>query len=120
MGKKILIIDDDAYDRDIMERTFSEAGFDNVVSARNGEEGIKLAEEVKPDIVVLDTKLPGMDGFETCKKIKEIEQGKIKVIIITGFVDAVDAVKAKQMGADDYTVKTTDSVKIIEVVKQFI
>ena len=119
MGKKILIIEDNVHDRDLMVRSFSEAGFDDIVSAKNGEEGVKMAEELKPDIVVLDTVLPGMDGFETCKSIKDIEQGKIKIVMITGLIAAVDAIKARVSGADEYSVKTFNCLEMIEVVKSF-
>ncbi len=118
MNKKILIIDDNEQDRKIMKRLLGKAGFREIIMAENGEEGIKKAEQDKPDLVIIDTLLPGIDGFEVCGKIRKA-QGPItpKIIIMTGFVDAVDAVKARQMGADDYTVKTSDYSSLVESVQ---
>ena len=109
MGKKILVIDDNEQDRKIINRFLSKAGYADVMLAENGEDGVKIANAEKPDLVVTDTMLPGIDGFEVCRQIREA-QGPTnpKIIIMTGGIDAVDAVKARKMGADDYCVKTSD------------
>ena len=106
---KLLIVDDDEGDRTLMKKAIEDAGFDlDLYVANSGEEGLKKAEELKPGvIVVLDTSLPGMDGFETCKRIKAIDKN-LKVIICTGLIDVVDAGKARAAGADDYCMKTSD------------
>lgn len=119
MLKKILIIDDNEQDRKIIKRFLNKAGFKEIIMAESGEEGLEKVEQKKPDLVIVDTLLPGIDGFEVCSKIREA-QGPTnpKIIVMTGFVDAVDAVKARQMGADDYTVKTSDYVSLIEAVQE--
>jgi len=71
--------------------------------------------------VITDTKLPGIDGFEVCKQIKEAKLTQNpKVIIITGSMDAVDAVKARKLGADDYCAKTNDFAPLLKAVKQIL
>jgi len=121
MVKKILIIDDNDQDQKIMNRYLKEEGFEDVLFAHNGGEGIEKARSEKPDLIVIDTLLPEMDGFEVCRKIRE-EDGisQVKIIIITGFIDAVDAVKARSVGADDYCVKTSDFSSLIEAVKSIV
>jgi len=119
MGKKILIIDDSEQDSKIIQRVLNELGFDNILVADRGETGIKIAKAEKPDLILIDTMLPCIDGFEVCmalRKIKELDSAKL--IIMTGFIDVVDAVKAKEYGADDYVVKTMDSALIIKAVKE--
>lgn len=118
MSVKILLIDDNQQDRKIMKRFLGKAGFNEITMAETGEEGIRMAEQNKPDIVIIDTLLPGIDGFEVCRKIRETQGITTpKIIMMTGFVNAVDAVKARQMGADDYTVKTSDYSSLIESVQ---
>jgi DNA-binding response OmpR family regulator len=121
MGKKILIVDDNEVDLIIIKRHLSHAGYNEIVSAGNADEGIKKAEEERPDLIILDTLLPGSNGFEICQTIREkYNQTNPKIIIITGSVDAVDAVKARKAGADDYCAKTSDCAPLLEAVKKLI
>ena len=109
MEKKILIIDDNPQDKKIMTRFLNRAGFTQISTAENGTEGVKKAGEEKPDLVILDTMLPDMLGFEVCSRIRENHgSDEPKIIMTTGAVDAVDALKARQAGANDYCVKTSD------------
>lgn len=121
MAKKILIIDDTDTDRKIAKRFLNKAGYDDVVVAETGEKGIAAAASEKPDLVIVDTLMPGIDGFETCRRIRE-EHGRetMKIIVTTGVIDAVDAVKARKAGADDYCVKASDSVQLIDAVNNLI
>ena len=117
MSKKILIIDDNEQDRKVMARFLTKAGFTEIFHAENGEEGVRKVGEVKPDLVVLDTMLPDIIGFEVCAKIKQnYPDIPVKVIMTTGGVDAVDALRAKKAGADDYCVKTSDCFPLLEAV----
>jgi len=120
VNNQILIIDDDADDREIIGTNLKNAGFENIMFAKDGEEGLELANQMNPDIVVTDTRLPGLDGFEVCRRIKEALGEKVKVIIMTGLVDAIDAVKAREMSADDYCVKTSNSSVLIEAIQKII
>lgn len=119
MSKKILIVDDNNTDMLIIKRYLSRAGYTEIVSAENVAEGIRKAEAEKPDLIILDTLLPDGNGFEICQAIREKHnQANPKIIIITGSVDAVDAVRARKAGADDYCAKTFDCAPLLEALKR--
>ena len=119
--KKILIIDDNEQDRKIEKIFLNKEGFEEIIMAETGEEGVKKVQQEEPDIIILDTMLPGIDGFETCRQIRKTQGPKSpKIVILTGSIDAIDALKAKKVGADDYCVKTSDSSLLIETVKNFV
>lgn len=121
MGKKILVIDDNKDDMLIIKRYLKEAGYESVITAEDGSEGVKKAREEKPDLVITDTILPDTNGFEICRQIRESEgKDKPKIIVITGSIDAVDAVKAKKAGADDYFAKSSNFSPLVEAVKNII
>lgn len=121
MGKKILIIEDNEDDLIIIKRHLNHAGYDQVIDARDATEGIKKAIDEKPDLVISDTLLPGNSGFEVCRQIRAACGNETpKIIIMTGSVDAVDAGRARRVGADDYCAKTSDCAPIIEAVKKLI
>ncbi len=121
MAKKILIIDDTDSDRKIIKRFLNKAGYDNIVIAETGEQGVAMATSEKPDLVITDTMMPGIDGFETCRQIREEhDEDEMKIIVTTGAIDAVDAVKARKAGANDYCVKTSDPAQIITAVTSLI
>lgn len=117
--KRILIIDDNEDDRLIIGRILNKTGYKNLLFAETGEEGVKKAKLEKLNLVVTDTLLPGIDGFEVCRQLRESKGSTIpKVIIMTGLTNAADAVKASHAGADDYIAKTGDGMPLIEAVKK--
>lgn len=119
--KKILIIDDNENDRLLIKRKISSAGIQCEISATaTGEDGINIAEKNNPDIVLIDTKLPNINGFDVCRKLKEKYGDSIKIIMMTGLIDAVDAVEARRAGADDYSVKTSNVRNLIEKITPFL
>jgi len=113
----VLIIDDNEQDQKIMTRYLSKTGVQEISVAENGEDGVQKASEVAFDLILVDTMLPGMDGFAACRNIKE-QSAKAHVIMMTGRVDAVDADKARQMGADDYCVKTSDCAELLNAMER--
>ena len=114
--KKVLIIDDTEIIRAMLKDLLEEQAY-QVLTASTGEEGVDRAKEHRPDIILIDTKIPGIDGFETCRRIKQVEGIETKVVVMTADIDAVDTVKARQMGADDYCAKTKDFVPLMETIK---
>ena len=117
MGMKILVIDDSAYMLETLGTVLTDNGYE-VVKANSGEEGVIAAKSEEPDIVIVDTVMPGIDGFETCRQIKQISGSIAKVIVMTGAIDAVDAGKAREAGADEYGVKTSDFTNILDCIKK--
>jgi DNA-binding response OmpR family regulator len=81
----------------------------DVISAQTGKDGIERAKADHPDLVVIDGHLPDMDSFEICRQIRLFAHPeKIKIIVMTASLNAMDAVKARKAGADDYVLKTMD------------
>jgi len=120
MSKKILIIEDNEIDLLIIKRYLNRLGYDQLISVEYASEGVKKAIEEKPDLVISDTILPDNNGFEVCRQIKEACGLVPPVIIMTGSVDAVDAIQARRVGADDYCAKTSDCAPLLEAVKKLI
>ena len=119
MIKKILIVDDSEPDRKIITRFLKKAGYENIIMAADGDEGVRMAKEENPDLVILDTVLPDTIGFEVCKKIREQEdEPKAIIIMQTGSIDNVDALRAKESGVDEYCVKTSDCIPLLEAIEK--
>jgi DNA-binding response OmpR family regulator len=120
MAKKILLIEDSATQAAAIANALGKEGFEVIIAA-TGEEGVERAAADKPDLVIIDTLLPGIDGFVVCAKIRQNPASKgVKIIVITGSVDAIDAVKARKSGADDFCVKTKDLKALVEAVKRLL
>jgi len=107
---KILVIDDDESIRKTLSSYLKKLNYE-VYSAENGSEGIEIARQEIPDLVITDIKMPQADGFEVLKKIKEIDS-HIHVIMITAFDDMSSTVKAMQKGAYDYIEKPLEIEKL--------
>lgn len=105
-AKKILIVDDNLQIRSLLERFLIKKGF-YALTAASGEEALEKIKTAKPLIVLLDIKMPGMDGLMTLKRIKEINED-IGVIMITGVEDENIGEEALKLGAYDYITKPLD------------
>lgn len=105
MAKKILIIEDDKFLRELIAQKLLKEGYD-VIWAIDGEEGVKKAIEEKPDLVLLDLILPGIDGFEVLAKIKEDSViSEAPVIILSNLGQKDDVERGINLGASDYLIK---------------
>ena len=114
----ILIIDDDDQLRNSFKKLLSEEGY-KVDSAASGESGLNFVKKEVPDIVILDMRLPGMNGLETFRAIRKIEP-KLPVIIMTAFGTTETAIEATKLGAFDYILKPFDIPDMLSLVKQAI
>lgn len=102
---KVLIVDDDMFLSGIYATKLDLEGFE-VVSARDGEEGVKVAMKELPDLILLDVLMPKLDGFEALKQLKEEPTTKdIPVIMLTNLGQKEDVEKGLQQGAVDYLIK---------------
>lgn len=116
--KKILIIEDDKFLRELIAKKLSQEGFETL-EAIDGQEGLKKIKEVRPDLILLDLILPGMDGFEILAKIKEeVSLSSIPVIILSNLGQKEDIEKGLRLGAVDYLIKAHFApAEIIEKIK---
>lgn len=99
----ILVIDDDDSLRDTIQVMLEQEDF-RVVTAANGREGYERALTLKPDLVLVDLRLPGMNGTEICKRLRE-DRIRTPIIVLSALGDEVDKVLLLEIGADDYVVK---------------
>ena len=102
---KIIIVEDDKFLRDLITQKVLKEGY-LVVEAVNGEEGVAKAKEEKPDLMLLDLILPGIDGFEVLRQVKENpETSSIPVIILSNLGQKDDVERGMKLGAADYLIK---------------
>jgi len=105
MPKNILIVEDDKILRELISRKLQKEDY-NISAAIDGEEGLKKVKEEKPDIVLLDLILPGIDGFEVLERIKQDpEINKIPVVILSNLGQKEEIEKGLKLGATDYLIK---------------
>ena len=119
--KKILFIEDESALQKTFGEILSQEGYE-MFSALDGEIGLRLVKEKKPDLVLLDLILPKVDGFDVLKKIKEDEETKnIPVIVLTNLEGMKDINKVIELGATTYLVKANYSlVEVLEKIKKVI
>ena len=115
MKPKVLIVDDEESIRSSMRMIFEYEGYD-VLLAANGPAGLKMAEREAPDLILLDIKMPQMDGIEVLKKLKEAPDGP-PVVILSGHGTVQTAVEATKLGAFDFIEKPPESERILLVAR---
>src|SRR6476646_7552173 len=100
---KILLIEDDRATRKALQQLLEPEGF-LVESAQDGAQGLAAFRATKPDFVILDLRMPKMNGQEVCRQIRK-ESEEVPIIILTGSADEIDRVVLLELGADDYVTK---------------
>jgi signal transduction histidine kinase len=101
----VLIVDDTPTNLEVISETLSDAGFD-VAIATSGDRALQQVERRLPDLILLDVMMPGIDGFETCRRLKANEHTRhVPVIFMTALSDAESKIQALEMGAVDYIAK---------------
>jgi CheY-like chemotaxis protein len=120
MAKKILLVEDEEIVIGLLQKKLSKEGYE-VSVATNGEEGLKVMQQVNPDLILLDIIMPRMGGFEVMEEMnKDPELKKIPIIVISNSGQPVELDKAQQLGAKDWLIKTEfDPQEVLEkVIKQ--
>jgi len=117
---KILIIDDEERDIKAMSAVLKRAGFSQISTAKTEFIGLELVKTFKPDMVIIDVVLNKSNGFDICKKIKNMTGVTPIVIMITGHLDAVDTKRAVHSGADEIIEKTLGFKNIAPAIERFI
>ncbi|MFX3624409.1 MAG: response regulator [Ectobacillus sp.] len=116
MEGKILIVDDQYRIRILLNEVFQKEGY-KTYQAANGFQAIDIVKKDKPDLVILDMKIPGMDGIEILKRLKEIEPD-IKVILMTAYGELDMIQEAKDLGALMHFAKPFDIDEMRKAVRQ--
>ena len=105
MAKKVLMCDDEPYILESVSYVARSEGYD-VLTAEDGEEGLRVAREEHPDLVFLDLMMPTMNGFQVCQALKQDPAtSRIHVVILTARGQELDRIKGKEVGADEYLTK---------------
>ncbi|MBA7530032.1 Alkaline phosphatase synthesis transcriptional regulatory protein PhoP [subsurface metagenome] len=115
MLKKILIVEDDPGIQMSIKDEFESEGY-HVFAANDGEKGLKMIKEQKPDLIILDIMLPGLDGYEVCKKLRR-EGDNTPIIMLTVKDKEIDKVLGLEFGADDYVTKPFSLRELLARVK---
>jgi phosphate regulon transcriptional regulator PhoB len=102
MNTTILVVDDEPAIRDVLTYNLEKANY-RVLQAQDGHHALRMAREQSPDLIILDLMLPGLDGFDVCRALRQ--EGKIPIIMLTALDEEVDRVLGLELGADDYVVK---------------
>lgn len=115
---RILIVDDSPTEVHVLKTMLEKNGFETM-SATSGEDGIALAKQEKPDLILMDVVMPGMNGFQATRKItKEPETSAIPVIIVTTKDQETDRVWGIRQGAKDYVTKPAQESELISKINQ--
>lgn len=118
---KVLVVEDDTFLRELIVQKLDRSGYD-IAEAIDGEEGVKQAKAEKPDIILLDLILPGIDGFEVLRQLKEDETlASIPVLILSNLGQKEDVEKGMKLGAKDFLIKAHFTPgEIVEKIKSIL
>ncbi len=119
-GKRILIVEDESAIIDVVSQALRRHGFE-VMTADNGDDALEMMYPVLPDLVLLDLMLPGMDGWEVCRRVRSAPESRaVPIIMMTARRDEKDLVQGLGLGADDYIKKPFSLVELVARVKALI
>jgi len=118
---KILVIDDDRVILELLNLSLGKADFE-VIGAENGEAGIEVFKQKKPDLVIADIAMPGMDGYQVVTQIRAMDAagGHIPIIILTAHEQSVMRDYAKELGADLYLTKPVTPRQLIDKIEELL
>ncbi len=115
--QRILIVEDDKHIAKLIKYNLEKAGYEATVVG-SGEEAFAALEKERPDLIILDIMLPGRDGFEVCREIKQEDNLKnIPIVMLTARAEEVDRIVGLELGADDYVIKPFSLRELILRVK---
>jgi DNA-binding response OmpR family regulator len=117
MAEKILLVDDNTTNLQVLFQALSPEGYELLV-AQSGEQALETAQEAKPDLVLLDVKMPGIDGFETFRRLRAAEEtAEIPVVFISAHANVESMDEAKVLGAEGYLTKPFQFDEVIAKVR---
>jgi len=111
---KILLVEDNEMNRDMLSRRLQRRGFE-VIMALDGEQGIAMARDEKPDLILMDMSLPVLDGWEASRQLKaDPETKRIPIIALTAHAMSSDEQRAREVGCDDFDTKPVELARLLE------
>lgn len=120
MSASILVVDDDVRILDILSRTLKREGY-QVRTASNGERALEEIERQLPDLVLLDVTMPGIDGFEVCRRLREHQETQLlPVAMITGLNDSESRIRGLELGADDFLHKPFEHAVLLARIRSLL
>jgi len=120
MSEKILIADDDPNATRFAQFVLEQKGY-QVVTASNGLEGLNKVAEEKPDLVILDIMLPGMDGFQICRRLRAAEStARLPILMLSGKARESDRESGLKVGADEYLTKPASPADLTNAVQKLL
>ena len=120
MSKSILVVEDQEDNRRILRDLLTSVGYE-VVEAVTGVEGVASAEAHRPDLILMDIQLPGLDGYEATRQIKNNPKlSKIPIIVVTSYALSGDDVKAFEAGCDAYVAKPFSPREMLAKIREFV
>jgi DNA-binding NtrC family response regulator len=114
--RKILVVDDEDALRTVLSGELVSEGYD-VRTAADGDDAISHLQKESFDLILLDIKMPRMNGFEVLKSVKE-KYPRTKVVMLTGFADLKNAIESKKLGAEDFVSKPYDLVDLLTTIER--
>ncbi len=114
MAEKILVIDDEETTVQLIGILLERRGYE-VIKALRAEEGLRKAYRTQPDLVLLDIMMPDMDGWEVCKRLRDMSD--VPIVFLTARGEVRDVVRGLEMGADDYIIKPYDNEELVARVR---
>ena len=114
MAEKILVIDDEETTLELIRLLLEHKGYE-VIKASRADDGLRKAYRTHPDLVLLDVMMPDLDGWEVCRRLRELSD--VPIIFMTALSEAKDVVKGLETGADDYIIKPYDNDELIARVR---
>ena len=115
----VLVVEDNAVNLKLVRDVLAHAGY-RIVEATSGEEGVRLAAEVRPDLVLMDLQLPGIDGAEALRQLRGTAAGAVPVVAVTAFAMDEDREKAERDGFDGYLRKPISVRALPQQVRHFL
>ncbi|MBN2076776.1 MAG: response regulator [Dehalococcoidales bacterium] len=116
----ILVVDDDPAGQRLIKYMLSPEGYE-VLTASNGILGLQMATQQSPDLVILDVMLPGLDGFEVCRRLREgSNTANISIVMLSGKTQETDRDTGMKMGADAYLIKPVNKQELIDTVNRLV
>jgi DNA-binding response OmpR family regulator len=120
MNNKVLIIEDDPATSRLVDYSLRHQGYE-VVTAANGLEGIRKAQTEAPDLVILDVMLPGINGYEICRRLRSNPAtAKVSILMFSAKAQETDKNTGEKAGADDYLTKPAAPAQIVETVERML